>query len=173
MSTDKPKRDYTKGRGVFEDPIELKYVQIPRDVIVKLFIELSKIPEKSRFMALGYFCWHYLTNQGFEALKDKDIQAYILCEMMNQKTFVVQNNSRWKLFDEFYKGELTDFDAAMERHRQETKEKKRERNRLDYQRRKLGESINKTFDERQREIEAKEKDNLKEFIDKHEIDVDI
>ena len=135
------KRDFTKGRGKFENPIELKYVQIPRDILQSLFVGYAAMPEQSRMLALWHFCYHYLTNQGYESLKVKDLNAYLLCEMMNEKTFVIQNNSRWKMWDEFYKQEDVDFDIAMDRYKQETREKKRELDRKNYQKRKSYEQL--------------------------------
>lgn len=142
---------YAKGRGKFENPIELKYIQIPRDVLQDLFINFSSLPENSRMLALWHFCYHYLTNQGFDSLKLKDMQAYLLCLMMNEKTFVAQNNARWKCWDEFYRQEDIDFDLAMERYQREKKEKKAERNKNDYNKRKLQQ---KTFEQLREEREA-------------------
>lgn len=127
----------SKGRGQYNEPIELKYIQIPHAIYHKLMIDYSFVPEHIRQLALWHFIKHYFTNEGYEALKVIDSQAYMICSALDAETRIVQNNARWKCFDEFYKGRNDiDFETAMDMELKDKRENKRERNRLDYLRRK-------------------------------------
>lgn len=130
------RKNYSKGRGKFDKPIEVKYVQISRESLNELFRGLLGISEHSKLLALWHYCYNALTNEGFESLKLKDPVAYLLCSQMTEKHFVVQNEARWNVWDNFYRQEEISFEEALERETRERKEKKSERNKADYKRRK-------------------------------------
>ena len=145
-------KDYTKGRGVYTDPIELKYIQIPHDVFKFLYVECSGIPDHTKYSALYFFVNDYFTNSGFESLKLVDFQAYLLCRTMKEMTGSLQNNGRWKCFDEFYKGRNDiDYELAWDMYIKEQKEKKAELNRRAYQRRKTEKEIEEMLAAEQQE----------------------
>jgi len=151
----KPRKNYSKGRGKFEDPIELKYIQISRESLNDLFRGLNSIPENSRMLALWYFAYNFLTNEGFESLRLRDTAAYILCSQMNEKHFVVQNEARWNVWDNFYKHENITFEEAFERERQKEKANKSAQNKRDYLKRKKRDIVKE-----QQEIQDALKDEL-------------
>lgn len=156
----KPRKNYSKGRGKFEDPIELKYVQISRESLNELFRCLNSIPENSRMLALWHFVYNFLTNEGFESLRLKDAAAYILCSQMNEKHFVVQNEARWNMWDNFYKHENITFEEAFERERQRAKANKSEQNKRAYQERKKRDIVK----EQQEIQDALKNELLKKFF---------
>lgn len=130
--------NHSKGRGKYTDNIELKYIQIPHSIFKNLYIDFASFPEASRSLALYHFIYHYFTNAGYESLKVKDINAYVICKALDAETQIIQNNARWKNFDEFYKGRTDlDFDAAWEIEEAEKKARKKNTNRQYYQDRKL------------------------------------
>lgn len=130
-------RDYAKGRGRYRNPIDLKYIQLPRKIYEILFLQYSYIPESVRGIALIRFINHFFTNCGYESLKVQDSQAYMLCNIMDEATQLTQNNSRWRCFDEFYKGrDDIDYEMAWDLHLEEQKQKKKELNKKNYRERK-------------------------------------
>ena len=159
-----------EGRGVFEDPIEIQYVQIPRDILNMFFIDYQhSIPEASRKSALWHYIYNFLTNRGMEALKRDDTQGYMLAEMINQKTFILQNNARWINWDDFYLQEDIDFDEAMDRKKKRDKDKKKKQNKNNYAKRKA----QKTVEQMLQEDKERQRTRLREFADEHDIDIDI
>lgn len=122
-------------RGQYTDPIDLPYIQIPKDVYNQLFIEYSSIPETTRMLALWEYFKHYFTNSNYELLRGKDITAHMLTSMLDSRTYFVQNNARWQAYDRGY-GQDYDTDTLIELKQKEAKEKKKERNKKDYQKRK-------------------------------------
>lgn len=162
---------FEKDRGKFEKDIELTYVQLPHTVFEIIYRDFNTIPENSRMLALWYFIHHFYTNSGYESLKLKDTQAYLICGMLDAKLGQLQNIARWRCFDNFYKGrDDIDFEMALDIANQEKKDKKKERNKQDYQKRKAN---GKSFEERLKESRETEKNNLKEFINKHDLNIDI
>lgn len=159
-------KDNSKGRGKYLDPIELKYIQLSHDAYQILFLDSMQIPEASRKEALWFFFSHYFTNTGYEALKLKDPLAYMICKLLDESHFRVQNNSRWRCFDEFYKGrDDIDFEKALDIYNQELKEKKKEANKK-YQLKK------KQRDYDPNEEHEKGKETLKDAMKKHGIEFD-
>ena len=126
-------RNDSKGRGKYIDPIELKYIQLAHDLYKILFLDCNQIPEASRKEALWSFIYHYFTNTGYEGLKLRDPLAYMICKLLDESHFRVQNNSRWRCFDEFYKGRNDiDYEQALEDYQKELKDKKKEFNKQYY-----------------------------------------
>lgn len=159
-------RDNSKGRGKFTDPIEIKYIQLHHDLYKSLFIDGMQIPEASRKEALWHFIYHYFTNTGYEGLKLKDPLAYMICKLLDESHFRVQNNSRWRCFDEFYEGrDDIDYEMALDNYNKKLKERKRESNKAQYNKRKQ-----MNFNPGREHEEGKE--NLKEAMKKHGIDFD-
>ncbi len=157
-------RDFSKGRGIYTNHIRIKYVQLPPRIFDLLFLKYGRMSESDRALALLHFVYHYYTNEGYESLEAKNSNAYMLCDLMNEATFSVQNNARWKCFDEFYEGrDDIDYDMALENYNKKLKEKKKESNRIQYQKRKQIE-----FNPEAEHEEGKE--NLKEAMKKHGID---
>jgi hypothetical protein len=154
--------NFEKGRGKFDKNIELKYIQLPHEVYEIIFRDYSNLPEQSRMLALWHFTYHFFTNSGYETLKLKDMNAYMLCTILDSKLGQLQNIARWRCFDEFYKGEEDiDYEMALELYNKEKKEKKKELNKKDYQRRKNIDS--KTFEE----LKAAREKEVNEIIKRH------
>ena len=159
-------KDNSKGRGKYLDPIELKYIQLSHDAYETLFLDSAQIPEASRKEALWFFISHYFTNTGYEALKLKDPLAYMICKLLDESHFRVQNNSRWRCFDEFYKGrDDIDFEKALDIYNQELKEKRKEANKK-YQLKKKQQEYNP------KDEHEKGKETLKDAMKKHGIEFD-
>ena len=156
----------SKGRGRYTDPIELKYIQLSHEAYKILMEDGMQIPEASRKEALWFFFSHYFTNTGYEALKLKDPLAYMICRLLDESHFSVQNNSRWKCFDEFYKGDISkSYNEAYKDYQQEVKDKRKATNKKYYLKRKQ--------QEYNPEAEHEEgKETLKDAMKKHGIEFD-
>ena len=89
-------------RGKYTEPIDLPYIQIPKDVFNQLFIDYQSIPESTRMLALWEYFKHYFTNCDYELLKGKDSMAHLLCSSLDSRTYFVQNNARWQAYDRGY-----------------------------------------------------------------------
>lgn len=158
--------DRSKGRGKYTDPIEIKYIQLHHDLYKTLFIDGMQVPEASRKEALWAFVYHYFTNTGYEGLKLKDPLAYMICKLLDESHFRVQNNSRWRCLDEFYEGRNDiDYEMALENYNNKIKEKKKATNRIQYSKRKQAE-----YNPEKEHEEGKE--NLKEAMKRHGINFD-
>ena len=143
----------SKGRGKFEDPIELKYIQIPHSVFQAIYVDFASFPEATRELALYHYIYHYFTNMGYESLKLKDMQAYVICKALDASTEIVQNNARWKCHDEFYKGrDDLDYEAAWDLDQKEKRSKKKELNRKNYIDKKQRETLLKNKQQEQDNI---------------------
>lgn len=170
---------FNNDRGIFENSIELKYIQLPHEVYEVIFRDFNTMPEGSRMLALWHFIYHFYTNSGYESLKMKDMNAYLLCNILDSKLGQLQNVARWRCFDEFYRGrDDLDYEAALELNKKDKAEKRKERNKRDYQKRKLqaeGKDNNtgKSFDEVYAEDKANELKQLKEFTQRHNLNMDI
>ena len=79
---------------------------------------------------------------------------------MTEKHFVVQNEARWNVWDNFYRQEDISFEEAMERENKERKEKKSERNKADYMKRK------KSLEQEWAEDLENARKVMKDFLDK-------
>lgn len=155
-------RNNSKGRGKYDKYIELKYAQLPHKIYELLFIKYGRMSETDRALALLHYVYHYFTNSGFDSLEAKNSNAFMLCDIMNEATFVVQNEARWKCLDEFYKGnENLDYEAAYEAYQQEVKNKKKESNKQYYLKRRQQQE---PVDPEQEHEEGKK--NLKETANK-------
>ena len=150
--------NFEKGRGKYNESIELKYIQLPHELFEIIYRDFNTISEHSRMLALWHFIFHFFTNSGFESLKGKDMQAYMLCEILDSKLGQLQNIARWRCFDEFYKGRNDiDYEMALEENIKEKKEKKKELNKKNYQRKK---SFEQQKAEREKEVEQILKEHL-------------
>lgn len=130
-------KDYSKGRGKFLGFIELKYIQLAHELYKILFIDTMQMPVESRKTALWNFVEHFFTNRDYETLKVTDPMAYMICKLLDESHFRVQNQSRWRCFDEFYEGrDDLDYEAALENYQKKLKDKKKEANKQQYQKRK-------------------------------------
>lgn len=157
-------KDFSKGRGIYTDHIRIKYAQLPPRIYELLYLKYGTMSETDRALAILHFVYHYYTNEGYESLKTKNANAYMLCDIMNEATFSVQNNARWKCFDEFYEGNKDlDYDAALDNYNKKLKEKKKEDNRRQYQKRKQ-----ENIDLEKEHEEGKE--NLKKAAKQHGIE---
>lgn len=135
-------KDFSKKRGEYTAPIELKYIQIPHCVYEVLCISYSSIPIETRKDVLWDLFCHFFTNQKIIIDKDESKYHNILYELLNEKTFVVQNNARWKCFDDFYEGrDDIDYDTAYDIYMQKVKDKKSEYDRRLYLRKKQCEEL--------------------------------
>ena len=123
-------------RGKYTEPIDLPYIQIPKDVFNQLFIDYQSIPESTRMLALWEYFKHYFTNCDYELLKGKDSMAHLLCSSLDSRTYFVQNNARWQAYDRGY-GQEYDTDTLIEMKAQEAKEKKKQRNKAHYRKNKM------------------------------------
>lgn len=133
--------DNSKGRGKFLGFIELKYVQLTHDLFKILFIDTRQLPEESRKTALWCFIEHYFTNSDYETLAARDPLAYTICRLLDETLFRVQNQARWKCFDEFYEGrDNIDYEMALELYQKKVKEKRSAYDRKRYQQKKIEES---------------------------------
>lgn len=158
-------RDNSKGRGKYEDEIELKYIQLPHKIYELIFLKYGRMSETDRALALLHYVYHYYTNKGFATLEAKNSNAFMLCDIMNEATFVVQNQARWKCFDEFYKGRNDiDYEIAADNYKKEIKEKKKETNKKYYLKHKEVAAPDPEADKR----EGFEK--LNQFAEEHGID---
>lgn len=158
-------KDYTKGRGVYTDPIELKYIQIPHDIFFKLNHDFSFVSQSVRWMALGYYFNHYFTNCGYEGLKVSNPEAYFICSALDAETKVLQNGARWRCFDEFYKGRNDiDYELAWDMHIKEKQEKRKETNKEYYQKRKQAQG---NIEERLQKESKEGQENLQDALNKY------
>lgn len=156
----------SKGRGKFKDPIELKYIQIPHSVFQSLYVDFASFPEATRMLALYHYVYHYFTNMGYESLKLKDMQAYVICKALDASTEIVQNNARWKCHDEFYKGRLDlDYEAARDLEQEEQQQKRKDRNHKYYLGKKDREALLREEKEKQDTIIKELIDNLEKKED--------
>lgn len=159
-------RDQSKGRGIYKGFLLIKYIQLPYRVYQILNFKYQTVPKEERMIALWYFVDHYFTNNGFEEIKDSHPMAYMICDILNEGTFSIQNNARWRCFDEFYNGDSSiDYETAEERYEQRVKESKKESNRKYYLKRKQID-----FNPEQEHEEGKQ--NLKEAMNAHGIEFD-
>ena len=160
---------FEKGRGKFNKAIELKYIQLPHEVYEIIFRDFNTMDENSRMLALWHFTYHFFTNSGYESLKLKNMNAYMLCTILDSKLGQLQNIARWRCFDEFYKGrDDIDYDMALEEYNRSKKEKRKERNKKDYQKRKSFEEIQKA---RETEVDKIIKEHLEKYKEIKENDI--
>lgn len=137
-------KDYSKGRGKFLGFIELKYIQLTHDLYKILFIDTRQLPEESRKTALWYFIEHYFTNRDYEPLAARDPLAYTVCKLLDEALFRVQQQARWRCFDEFYEGrEDIDYEMALDLYRKKQKDKRKEYDKQRYEQKKLEAQIPK------------------------------
>lgn len=157
-------RDKSRGRGQFEEHIEIKYAQIPHEVWHMLFVELKDIDEVTRMKAWWCYGNHFFTNDGYASLEAKSPSAYAFCKMADRISYLSQNNARWECFDTLYKGDLTKtYNQAIEEHKKEKKEKKKQSNKEQYEKRKLEAQMPKylTWEEEQERILKKIEERVK------------
>ena len=90
----------------------------------------------------------------------------MICKLLDESHFRVQNNSRWRCLDEFYEGRNDiDYEMALENYNNKIKEKKKATNRIQYSKRKQVE-----YNPEKEHEEGKE--NLKEAMKRHGINFD-
>lgn len=137
-------KDYSKGRGRFKERLVLKYIQLPYKIYEILFIKYRQAPRLVKALACLDFIEHYFTNEGYDKLladpllEGRQREAYAIADVMNEATYIVQNNARWLCFDEFYMGRNDlDYEAAFELYEQRKREKRKTYDAKRYEQKKL------------------------------------